>query len=64
MFSFVAGLLFGAVGLAAFVYGKKNTLWKPMIIGGLLLIFPYFVESLLGTLLVGGVLVALLFFPG
>jgi len=26
-------LIFGVIGLAAFVYGRKNALWKPMAIG-------------------------------
>jgi hypothetical protein len=40
-----AGLLFGIIGLAAFTYGKKSTKWKPMIIGVVLMIFPYAVDE-------------------
>lgn len=36
-------LLFGAIGLAAFLYGKKLALYKPMIIGLVLMAYPYFV---------------------
>jgi hypothetical protein len=40
-----AGLLFGVIGLAGFTYGKKNALWKPMVIGLALMLFPYFVAE-------------------
>ena len=51
-----AGLLFGTVGLAAFVYGKKNASWRPMVIGVALMVYPYFIEQ---TWLLYGVGVAL-----
>lgn len=38
-------LLFGAIGLGAFMYGKKMVLYKPMIIGGVLMAYPYFVAE-------------------
>ena len=38
-------LLFGVVGMAAVIYGKKSTLWKPMLIGVILMAFPYFVSQ-------------------
>ena len=38
-------LLFGAIGLGAFTYGKKMVLYKPMIIGMLLMAYPYFVPE-------------------
>jgi hypothetical protein len=38
-------LLFGIIGLAAFRYGKKAVLWKPMGIGVALMAYPYFVEQ-------------------
>lgn len=40
-----AALLFGSVGLAAFVYGKKKASWRPMVIGVVLMVYPYFVEQ-------------------
>ena len=40
-----ASLLFGAIGLGAFIYGKKMVLYKPMIIGFVLMIYPYFVPQ-------------------
>lgn len=38
-------LLFGAIGLAAFIYGKRMVLWKPMVIGVVLMAYPYFVSE-------------------
>ena len=36
-------LLFGAIGLAAFIYGKRMVLWKPVVIGIVLMAYPYFI---------------------
>ena len=38
-------VLFGAIGLAAFIYGKRMVLWKPMVIGIVLMAYPYFVSQ-------------------
>ena len=38
-------LLFGAIGFAAFLYGKKLVLWKPMVIGVGLMAYPYFISE-------------------
>ena len=38
-------LLFGAVGLGVFMYGKRMALWKPMTIGVVLMAYPYFVSQ-------------------
>jgi hypothetical protein len=40
-----AGLIFGVIGLAAFTYGRKATRWQTMLIGFLLMVFPYFIDS-------------------
>jgi hypothetical protein len=40
-----AGLIFGVIGIAAFTYGRRNALWKPMCIGLTLIAFPYFVPQ-------------------
>ena len=31
--------------MAALIYGRKSTLWKPMLIGVMLMAFPYFVAQ-------------------
>ena len=38
-------LLFGAIGLGAFMYGKKMVRYKPMVIGFVLMAYPYFVPE-------------------
>ena len=40
-----ASLLFGAIGFAGFIYGKRMVLWKPMVIGIALMGYPYFVAE-------------------
>ena len=40
-----AAILFGSAGFAAFVYGKKSANWKPMTIGALLMVYPYFIQE-------------------
>lgn len=45
-----------------FVYGKKQTKLVPMIAGGLLCIYPYFIDSLLWLCIVGGILIIAPFF--
>ena len=54
-------ILFGAVGLAAFVYGKKLALWKPMVLGIALMAYPYFVSRTWVLYATGVVLSALIF---
>ncbi len=39
-----AALLFSVIGLAAFMYGKKQARFSPMTIGVALMVYPYFVS--------------------
>jgi len=59
--SLLVGILTGAVGMAFFVYGKRQTKFVPILAGLALCIYPYFVDSLLWLCLVGLLLVALPF---
>ncbi len=49
MFSSPAALfgsvLFGAIGFGVFIYGRRLILWKPMVIGVVLMAYPYFVPQ-------------------
>jgi hypothetical protein len=54
---------FGIVGLAAFRYGRKNGETRPLVVGMLLMVYGYFVTDAWLSLLVGGLLTALLFYP-
>ena len=58
----IAGLLFGSIGFVAFVFGKRNGLWKPAVIGILLMAYPYFVSDTLPLYVIGAVLTIALFF--
>ena len=56
------GLMAGVVGTAYFIYGKKQTKVMPMLCGALLCVYPWFVQSVLWLLIVGGALMAAPFF--
>jgi hypothetical protein len=51
-------LIFGTIGLGAFLYGKKAALTAPMIIGVALMAFPYFVSETWLLYLIGCALCA------
>ena len=55
------GILFGGIGFVAFVYGKKSAEFKPIILGILLMGYPYFVRDTIALYLVGVVLTVALF---
>ncbi len=59
--SLFGGIIFGAVGLAAFIYGKKQASFKPMLIGILLMVFPYFISNTVIVFVIGSLLIAALF---
>ena len=40
-----ASIVFGAVGMAAFLIGKKSLRWQPMTLGVALMTYPYFVSQ-------------------
>jgi hypothetical protein len=46
-------ILFGAIGMGYFVYGKNEKKFVPLVCGVSLCAFPYFVSSVLWTLLIG-----------
>jgi hypothetical protein len=41
----IGGLVFGSIGFVAFVYGKRMNLWKPMLLGIGLIVYPYFISD-------------------
>lgn len=57
--SLLWGVVFGAVGLAYFVYGKKQQRFVPLLCGIGLMAFPYFVSNTVALLLVGALLSAI-----
>lgn len=54
--------IFGGIGFVAFIYGKKNMVWQPMVIGVALMAYPYFVSGTLAIYLTGIILTAALYF--
>ena len=57
----IGSLIFGSIGFAAFIYGKKTGGWKAMMIGVGLAVFPYAVQDTLGLYLTGALLTSALF---
>ena len=58
-----AGVLFGLIGFAAFRYGKKTSQYRAMIIGVILMVYPYFFKNTIALYFIGSVLTILLFYP-
>lgn len=54
-------VLFGAIGMGAFIYGKKQSSFKAMLIGVLLMGYPYFVPETWMLYVIGSLLTLLLF---
>ena len=53
------GMLFGAIGLGFFVYGKRQKAIVPLLVGIALFIVPYFISNAYVLVIVGALLVAL-----
>ena len=62
MVNLVASLIFGSIGFIAFVYGKKQGAWPPMVIGILLMVYPYFIPGTTLMCVIGFALTAGLYF--
>lgn len=61
MWGLIGGIFFGSIGFVAFVYGKKNSEFRPMILGLILMSYPYFIKSTIALYLVGITLTFILF---
>ena len=57
-----AYIIFGGIGFVAFIYGKKNKILRPMIIGCALMGYPYFFSGTLVMYIIGIALTAALYF--
>ncbi len=58
----IGGLVFGSIGFVAFIYGKRMNLWKPMLLGIALMVYPYFVSNDAVMIAIGSIGTAGLFF--
>jgi len=56
------GFLFSVIGLAFFMYGKKQKALVPLSCGLILMIFPYFVSNVVLMVVLGAVLTVLPYF--
>lgn len=55
------GLITGVIGMAYFVYGKKQSRPVPLVAGMALMVYPYFIDSLILSIAIGVALMALPF---
>jgi hypothetical protein len=63
MWGLMGGILFGTIGFGVFIYGKRNSEFKPMLIGIALMVCPYFLRGTIALYLAGlGLMAALYFF--
>ncbi len=58
----LAGLIFGSIGFAAFIYGKKQSSFRVMMIAAALMGYSYFVSNMVALWGIGAALTAALFF--
>jgi hypothetical protein len=56
------GMVFGAIGVGFFIYGKKQKAFVPLIVGIALCVIPYFISNVYVLVIAGAVLVALPYF--
>ena len=56
------GLVFGCIGFGFFLYGKNQRAPVPLVVGALLMIFPYFVSNIVALIIIGVVLMAVPYF--
>jgi hypothetical protein len=52
------GILTGAIGVAYFIYGKRQTKFAPLLAGMALCVYPYFVDSIVWLVVIGVLLTA------
>ena len=60
--SLLWGVLFGAIGLGFFLYGRKQRAIVPLVSGLALMVFPYFVANAWLTVGIGVALMAIPYF--
>jgi hypothetical protein len=58
----ISGMVFGAIGLGFFAYGKKQKAMVPMVCGIALVAFTYFISNVYMLVIVGALLVVLPYF--
>ncbi|NOX34098.1 MAG: hypothetical protein GXP56_10240 [Deltaproteobacteria bacterium] len=56
------GMVFGAIGLGFFTYGKKQKSAVPLFAGIALFVFPYFISNVYMLVIIGIIIVVLPYF--
>ena len=56
-----AGILFGSIGVAAFLYGKKQAKWQPLALGTALVAITFIIRDAVLLYAAGTALCAALF---
>jgi hypothetical protein len=56
------GVLFSAIGLGFFIYGKRQQMIVPLISGIALMVYPYFIPNTYALVAIGVSLVCLPYF--
>jgi hypothetical protein len=57
-----ADIVFGTVGVVAFMYGWKHRSWRPTVLGFALMAYPFFISNTVFVYIVGCGLTAALYF--
>jgi predicted membrane protein len=55
-------MLFGAIGLGFFTYGKRQRAAVPLAVGIALFVYPYFVPNVTLMVVIGVILIAVPYF--
>ena len=58
----IGGFIFGIIGLYAFNYGRKERNYKPLAIGLVLMVYPYFISNTILMYAIGAGISSLLYF--
>lgn len=53
MGNIIVGTIFSSIGFIGFVYGKRMSLLKPVLIGIALMAYPYFIENTIAMSVIG-----------
>ena len=60
--SLLWSMLFGAIGVGLFVYGKRQSMIVPLVCGVALMVYPWFVASVAWLIVIGVALTVLPWF--
>ncbi len=59
--SLIWGMIFGTIGSAFFIYGKKRSALIPLLSGAILFFIPYFISNIVMLIIVGIIFLVLPF---